>query len=141
MESLGDRVAQFSLITMITIIIAILVTILTITIFMRTLIVRYKADIAVMKALGYKNNDIRSQYRTRIIIPLIIGLIIGSVLVLIAGQPLVSVFASSLGAPQIVFISNPFIVYGLFPISILVVAIVTIYLSSNLLNGIKLTQK
>ena len=94
-----------------------------------------------MKALGYKNNDIRSQYRTRIIIPLIIGLIIGSVLVLIAGQPLVSVFAPSLGAPQIVFISNPFIVYGLFPISILVVAIVTIYLSSNLLNGIKLTQK
>lgn len=140
-QSMGDIIAQFSLITMITIIIAILVTILTITIFMRTLIVRYKADIAVMKALGYKNNDIRSQYRARIIIPLIIGLIIGSVLVLIAGQPLVSVFASSLGAPQIVFISNPFIVYGLFPISILVVAIVTIYLSSNLLNGIKLTQK
>ena len=138
---MGDIIAQFSLITMITIIIAIWVTILTITRFMRTLIVRYKADIAVMKALGYKNNDIRSQYRARIIIPLIIGLIIGSVLVLIAGQPLVSVFASSLGAPQIVFISNPFIVYGLFPISILVVAIVTIYLSSNLLNGIKLTQK
>ena len=140
-QSMGDIITQFSLITVITIIIAILVTILTITIFMRTLIVRYRADIAVMKALGYKNGDIRSQYRTRIIIPLFIGLIIGSALVLIAGQPLVSAFAASQGAPQIVFISNPFIVYGLFPMSILVVAIVTIYLSSNLLNGIKLIQK
>lgn len=140
-QSMGDIINQFFLITTITVIIAILIIIMTITIFMRTLIVRYKADIAVMKALGYKNSDIRTQYRTRIIIPLFLGFIVGSVLVLIVGQPLVGVFTASLGAPQIVFISNPFIVYGLIPIGIFVVAVTTIYLSSNQLNSIKFIQK
>ncbi|EHJ51949.1 ABC transporter permease [Streptococcus macacae] len=140
-QSLGDIISQFNIITLITLLIAILVTILTITVFMRTLIIRYKDDIAVMKALGYKNSDIRSQYRTRIIIPLIVGIIVGSVLVLIAGQPLVSMFAASFGAPKIVLISNPFIVYGLFPLSILMVATIMIYVSSYMLNRISLIQK
>ena len=94
-----------------------------------------------MKALGYKNSDIRTQYRTRIIIPLILGMIIGTVLVRVAGQGLVGMFTASMGAPQIVFVVNPFVVYGFFPISILVVAIVTIYISSYMLNNIRIIQK
>jgi putative ABC transport system permease protein len=140
-QSMGDVISQFDMITLITVIIAIMVTILSVTVFIRILIIRYKDDIAVMKALGYKNSDIRTQYRTRIIIPLILGMIIGTVLVRVAGQGLVGMFTASMGAPQIVFVVNPFVVYGFFPISILVVAIVTIYISSYMLNNIRIIQK
>ncbi len=140
-QSMGDVISQFNMITFLTVIIAIMVTVLTVSVFIRILVIRYRDDIAVMKALGYKNSDIRTQYRTRIIIPLIIGLIIGTALVRIAGQSLVGIFTASMGAPKIVFVINPFIIYGFFPVCILIVAIVTIYISSYMLNNIRIIQK
>ncbi|MGT2906544.1 FtsX-like permease family protein [Streptococcus dentiloxodontae] len=137
-QSMGDIISQFNRITIITLMIAFLVTLLTIAVFMKILTIRYKGDIALMKALGYKNSDIRTQFLTRLIIPLLSGILLGSILVIFAGQPLVSLFAASLGAPKIGFISNPLVVYGLFPISITIIAAAMVYISSYMLNHVKM---
>lgn len=105
---------------------------------MKLLIIRNKEDIAVMKGIGFKNLDIRIQYGVRIVLSLLIGIVVGAILVKLAGQPLVGQVTASMGAAEIVFITNVFYAYVLCPLFMFAAAIVTVIVASKDLKRIKI---
>ena len=135
-QSMGDFISQLRGITILTMIIALLIIVFTVTVFMKLLIIRNKEDIAVMKGIGFKDWDIRVQYVVRIFIPLIIGIGMGAFLVKMGGQPLVGKVTASMGAAKIVFITNIFYSYILCPLCMAAVAFLTVILTSKELKKI-----
>lgn len=139
-QSMGDFILQLREITILTMLIAMLIIVFTVTVFMKLLIIRNKEDIGVMKGLGFQEFDIRFQYGVRIFISLATGIVIGAFLVKIGGQPLVGKVTASMGAAKIVFITNIFYAYILCPFCMLLAAFVTILLASKDLKRINMLQ-
>ena len=100
--------------------------------------IRNREDIAIMKGLGFKNSDIGIQYGVRIILSLLIGIVAGAFLVKLVGQPLVSMVTASMGAAEIVFITNVLYAYVLCPLFMFAIAFVTIIVASKELKKIKI---
>ena len=137
-QSMGDFISQLRGITVLTMGIALLIIIFAVTVFLKLLIIRNKEDIAVMKGIGFKNLDIRIQYGVRIVLSLLIGIVVGAILVKLAGQPLVGQVTASMGAAEIVFITNVFYAYVLCPLFMFAAAIVTVIVASKDLKRIKI---
>jgi len=92
--------------------IAILVTLL----FVRMLVAKDRYSIAVMKAFGFTNSDITTQYVARSVFVLAIALFLGTFLANTLGEALAGVVISSFGASSFKFEINPFLAYLLFPL-------------------------
>lgn len=107
-QTMGASIEKFTMLSMIILIIAILITILTVSVFMKLLIIKYKEDISTMKRLGFRSSDIKLQYLIRIIMGVLVGSVLGEILVKIAGQSIVGSAMASMGASQIVFVTNIF---------------------------------
>ena len=90
-----------------------------------------------MKRIGFKDKDIRVQYRVRLLTPLLIGIVTGAILVNTLGQSLVSLLIGSMGAPKVVFISNIFYAYILCPLIMIVTIVVTVTFATNKIKIIK----
>ena len=136
-QTMGASIEKFTMLSMIILIIAILITILTVSVFMKLLIIKYKEDISTMKRLGFRSSDIKLQYLIRIIMGVLVGSVLGEILVKIAGQSIVGSAMASMGASQIVFVTNIFLTYLLIPGVIIIVAVITTFMAGNMINRIK----
>ncbi|WP_313131511.1 ABC transporter permease [Anaerocolumna sp.] len=139
-QSMGDSISQLREITAITMLIAMLIIVFTLTVFLKLLIIRNKDDIAIMKGLGFKNIDIRIQYGVRIMLSLLVGIVIGAFLVNLVGQPLVGMVTASMGAAEIVFVTNIFHAYFLYPLSMFITAFLTVIVASKELKKIRIVE-
>ena len=90
-----------------------------------------------MKRLGFRSSDIKLQYLIRIIMGVLVGSVLGEILVKIAGQSIVGSAMASMGASQIVFVTNIFLTYLLIPGVIIIVAVITTFMAGNMINRIK----
>ena len=133
-QTFGNTIAQIGQVTMVAILVGLLIAVLITSLFLKMLIIKDTARIAIMKSLGFSVNSIRLQYLTTAIVLLGIGLIAGTLFSNTAGQDLVSFLGSFMGASQIRFIINGFFAYFLMPILLLLVVSVTTVLS---IRGIK----
>ena len=79
--------------------------------FMRMLVVKDRYAIAMMKALGFTNQDIKKQYVARSAFVLVIGIVLGTVLANTFGEALAGIVIGSFGAASFSFIINPGFTY------------------------------
>jgi len=128
-QTLGNTVEQVKLITAIAIVIAIFVSILITSLFMKMLIAKDTSQIAIMKSLGASVRDTREQYLTRALVVLNIGIILGTVISNTFGQSLVSALWSQMGASSIKFVINPLQAYILCPLILMAIVSVTTLIS------------
>ncbi len=134
-QTMGETIGQLKLITIAAILIAIAVSVLITSFFLKMLMAKDATQNAIMKSLGFMQNDIRKQYLTRMLLLLSGGIILGTIASNSLGEMLVSLVISNLGASRIEFIINPLQSYLLYPLCF--IAVVTI----TTLAGIRLTGK
>lgn len=128
-QTFGNTIDQLKLITALAIIIAVFVSILITSLFMKMLIARDTPQIAILKSLGTSLQDTRVQYITRALVVLNLGIILGAVIANTLGQYLVSAIWSRLGASNIQFVINPLQAYILCPLGLMIVVSLTTLIS------------
>ncbi|MNP24623.1 FtsX-like permease family protein [compost metagenome] len=127
-QTLGSTISSVEMASYAAIAVALMITILVTLLFMKMLVVKDRYSIAVMKALGFTNSDIKSQFVSRSIFVLIIAIILGTLLANTLGEKLAGVMISSFGASSFNFEVNPLTAYLLSPLlMILVVLIATMF--------------
>jgi putative ABC transport system permease protein len=133
-QTFGKTIAQIGQVTMIAILVGLFIAVLITSLFLKMLIIKDTARIAILKSVGFSVDSIRLQYLTTAIVLLGIGLVTGTLFSNTAGQELVSFLGSFMGASQIRFMINGFFAYLLMPVLLLLVVSVTTVLS---IQGIK----
>jgi len=96
--------------------VALTLTVLITLLFMRMLVAKDRYAIAVMKAFGFTNTDIKAQYVARAVFVLIVSVVIGTLLANTLGETLAGAVIASFGAASFRFIVNPVSAYLLSPL-------------------------
>ncbi len=128
-QTFENTTSQLKLLTLLTVIIAILVAMLITSLFLKMLIAKDSSQIVIMKSLGFSLKDIQLQYITRALVVLNTGIILGTLFSNTIGQSMVGAILSMIGAPNIEFIINPFHAYILCPVGLIIIVTVTTLLS------------
>lgn len=140
-QTLGSTISQLKVITMLAIIIAILVSMLITSLFLKMLIAKDSAQIAIMKSIGFSFEDIKKQYIVKTLLVLWLGIIMGTIASNTLGESIVSSLVSSMGASKIQFVINPIVAYILSPIMLMFVVIITTLVNVRALKGSSIVQK
>ncbi len=133
-QTLGNTIAQLEKVTFIAIAAGLLVSMLMTALFLKMLIARDGSQIAIMKSLGFSLRHIRIQYLAKTLSLLAIGILLGTVFANTAGQRLVSMLWTFMGAAQISFVIDPLQAYLLFPLLLMLSVSITAIFS---ITGIK----
>ena len=96
--------------------VALSITALITLLFMRMLVAKDRYSVAVLKALGFSNADIRAQYVTRSLLVLIVAILLGTVLANTLGEFIASAVIASFGASSFAFVVNPLSAYLVSPL-------------------------
>jgi len=96
--------------------VALTLTVLITLLFMGMLVAKDRYSIAVLKAFGFTNRDIKVQYVARSVFVLIIGILLGTVLANTIGETLTGMVIASFGASSFTFIVNPAFAFLLSPL-------------------------
>ncbi|WP_410514021.1 FtsX-like permease family protein [Paenibacillus sp. BR2-3] len=128
-QTLGNTIDQLKLITILAILIAIFVSILITSLFLKMLVAKDYAQIAILKSIGFTLKDIRIKYVTMALLVLNIGIILGTIVSNTIGQKIVSVILSFFGASQIKFVIDPVQAYILCPLVLMLVVTITTLIS------------
>jgi putative ABC transport system permease protein len=96
--------------------VALALTVLITLLFMRMLVAKDRYAIAVMKAFGFTNTDIKAQYVARSVFILSLGVLVGALLANTLGEALAGAVIASFGAASFKFITNPVFAYLLSPL-------------------------
>lgn len=128
-QTFGNTMEQLKLITVVASVIAIFVSILITSLFLKMLIAKDYSQIAIMKSIGASLQDTRIQYVTRALVVLNIGIIVGTIISNTFGQNLVSAVMSQMGASEIRFVIEPLQAYVLSPLALMIVVTITTLIS------------
>jgi putative ABC transport system permease protein len=96
--------------------VALAITLLVTLLFVKMLVAKDRYSIAVLKAFGFTNSDIKAQYVARSVFVLIVGLLLGTLLANTLGEALAGRVIASLGASSFDFKVNPYSAYLLSPL-------------------------
>lgn len=126
-QTLGSTIKQIKMVTVLAVIIAVFISILITSLFLKLLTAKDYSGIAIMRSLGIAAAYIRKQYVIRILVVLAGGILMGMLMAHTFGQSLVGLLMSSMGASNIQFVTNPWVSYFLYPLALgLVVTIATL---------------
>jgi len=139
-QILGDTINQLNILTTASIIIAAVVIILITSLFLKTLIARDKAQIAIMKSIGTSIDSIKIQYITKALFVLILAIIIGTVAANILGEQLLTLILSFMGASRIEMIIDPIRSYLISPLIMILLVVLTTLLSISSIKKINLSD-
>jgi putative ABC transport system permease protein len=90
--------------------------------FIKMLVAKDRYAIAVMKAFGFTNSDIKAQYTVRSIFVLLVSILLGTLLANTLGEALAGAVIATFGAASFTFVVNPLTAYLISPL-LMVVAV------------------
>ena len=122
-------------------VIALTITVLITLLFMKMLVTKDGYSIAVMKAFGFTNSDIQTQYVARSVFVLVIGILLGTFLANTLGEVLAGAVIASLGASSFKFAVNPLVAYLLSPLLMMGAVLVATFLGTLDAGQIKISEK
>lgn len=128
-QTMGNTIQQLKTVTMVTVIVGLAVSILITSLFMNMLVTKDSSQIAVMRSLGFSLRHIRTQYLTRALCLLVLGIVLGTLFSNTLGQQMVSVIWSLMGASRIRFVIEPLQAYVMYPLLMMATVAVTTILS------------
>ena len=128
MQTYGSTISSIGKASYAAIGVALTITVLITLLFMKMLVAKDRYSIAVMKAFGFTNSDIKAQYIARSVFVLIVGILLGTLLANTLGEALAGAVIASFGASSFEFVVNPFFAYLLSPLlMVCAVLIATIF--------------
>lgn len=140
-QTFDDLIKQLRAMKYLAIAIAIAISCLITSLFLKMLMAKDSVKIAIMKSLGFSSKNIQVQYVTRGLLVLVMGIILGTIVSNTLGQSLVSLIASSQGASAIMFIINPIETYFLYPLLLTGVVVITTIISSQTIETSSIAEK
>ena len=127
-QTLGSTISAVEGASYAAVAVALTITVLVTLLFMRMLVAKDRYAIAVMKAFGFTNSDIKSQYVARSVFVLIVGVLLGTFLANTLGEVLAGAVFGALGTSSFTFVVNPLAAYLISPLlMVLAVLIATIF--------------
>jgi len=120
--------------------VALTITVLITLLFMKMLVTKDRYSIAVMKAFGFTNSDIRAQYVARAVFVLIVGVLLGTLLANTLGEALAGAVIASAGASSFKFVVNPLIAYLLSPLLMMGTVLAATFLGTQNAGQIDISE-
>jgi putative ABC transport system permease protein len=120
--------------------VALVLTALITLLFMRMLVAKDRYTIAVLKAFGFTNTDIKKQFVARSVFVLFIGVLLGTLLANTLGEMLTGAVIASFGAASFKFIINPVFAYLLSPLMMAVVVLAATFFGTLDAGQIKISE-
>ncbi|WP_342443290.1 ABC transporter permease [Lysinibacillus sp. FSL K6-0075] len=129
-----DKAARAALV------IALLLCVLVTLLFMNMLITKDQAPIAIMKALGFTNADIATQYAARSVFVLLLAITMGTLLANTLGEFLTSTVIASFGAASFDFMINPLATYVFCPLALTSVVLLATLFGTSRAGQVKIIE-
>lgn len=139
-QTFGSTIGSIGKASSLSVIIALILSILVTFLFMKMLIAKDRYSIAIMKSLGFTNTDITIQYVARSLFVLIVGIVLGTLLANTLGELLASAVIASFGASSFTFVVNPLSAYVLCPLVMGCTVLVATVISTASAGQIKITD-
>jgi len=139
-QTYGGTISAIGKVSYAAIGVALTLTVLITLLFMRMLVAKDRYAIAVMKAFGFTNSDIKAQYIARSIFVLIIGILLGTLLANTLGETLAGAVIASFGASSFKFVINPAFTYLLSPLMMAGVVLAATILGTLDAGQIKISE-
>jgi putative ABC transport system permease protein len=134
---LGSTVEQFDLFKNLILVLVLGINFLITSLLVRMFITKEVSEIAILKAIGLKDKNIRTWQAARIAIVLIFSIILGTVIANAIGDFLASGVFRMMGASQVSLLIEPLQVFVVYPIIILIVTMFAVLIS---LGQVRKTQ-
>lgn len=106
--------------------------------FLKLRLTRERRRMGVMSALGFAKSEIIGQVRFKTLITVGVGTLLGTLVAVTLGEPLISglISLSGIGLTSLSFIPNPFLVYVVYPLSLIAVGLLAaVLLTTGLRRG------
>ncbi|MEC0201827.1 ABC transporter permease [Paenibacillus lautus] len=120
--------------------IALMISVLITLLFMKMLIAKDRYPIAVMKALGFTNSDMKLQYASRLVFVLVVGIVLGTLLANTLGEMLAGAVISSFGASTFHFAVHPLSAYLYSPLMMIASVLIATIIGISGAGKIKISE-
>lgn len=139
-QTLGSTINSVKTASYAAMVVALVIIVLVTLLFMKLLVAKDRSSIAILKAFGFTNGDIKKQYVTRSVFVLIVGIIIGTILANTLGEVLASLIISSFGASTFNFDVNPLSAYLISPLLMICAVIIATIIGTSSAGQIKISE-
>ncbi|BCN31667.1 ABC transporter permease [Anaeromicropila herbilytica] len=137
---LGSTTSQIGSVKVMIFVLICLVNVMITTLMMKIFIMSEKSQIAMLRSIGYSLKEVRLWQVCRIGIVLLIGVVLGAVLSIPLNDIALRPIFGMMGATHMRIQVNPFEVYLLCPILLLLVISLTAYISSGSIKKLNLME-
>lgn len=134
-QTLGSITDNLGLVQGVAILIALLLNMLITVMILQLITAREHSAIAIKKAIGFSNKDIRIQLGIRILIIQLISVIVGTLLANNLGEKIFGLMLSSMGASKIVILVEPISAYLILPAVQLIAVLATIIVGTKVVKN------
>ena len=134
-QTLGGIMDNMGLVERAAIMISFLLIILITVMFLQLITAREHSAIAIKKAIGFTNRDIRIQFGIRILVIQLVAIIVGTVLSNSLGEAIFGFMLSSMGASKITMLVEPVTAYLLYPAAQLLVVLITVIVGTKVIRN------
>lgn len=133
-QTLGGITDYLKMVEAAAIVISLLLIMLISVMILRLITAREHSAIAIKKAIGFSNTDIRIQFGIRILLIEIAAITMGTLLANILGEAILGMIISSMGASKITLLVEPVSAYLLFPSLQILVVFITVILGTKVVK-------
>lgn len=134
-QTLGGITNSMSLVEGATIVISLLLIMLITVMILQLIAAREHSAIAIKKAIGFSNRDIRIQFGIRILMIQFLAIVVGTVLANFLGEIIFGWMLSSMGAAKITLLVEPVKSYLLCPAAQLLVVFITVIVGTKVVRN------
>ncbi|WP_053374393.1 ABC transporter permease [Paenibacillus sp. FJAT-27812] len=139
-QTLGSTISSVEMGSYAAVAVALSITALVTLLFMKMLVAKDRYSIAVMKAFGFTNSDIKAQYVSRTVFVLIAGIVLGTLLANTLGEKLAGLVISSFGASTFNFAVNPLSAYLFSPLMMICAVLIATKIGTSGAGLIKISE-
>lgn len=139
-QTFGSTISSVKKASFASVVVALVITLLITLLFMKLLVVKDRYSIAVMKVFGFTSSDIRTQYISRSVFVLIVGMVLGTLLANTVGELLAGAVISSFGASVFTFSINPLSAYLLIPLMMIGSVLIATIIGISSVGHIKISE-
>lgn len=130
-QTLGGITDNMSLVEGAGIVISLLLSMLITVMILQLITAREHSAIAIKKAIGFSNRDLRIQFGIRILMIQFVAIVVGTVLANFLGEVIFGWMLSSMGASKITMLVEPVTAYLLCPAAQLLVVFITVIVGTK----------
>lgn len=139
-QTFGSTISSVGYASWVAIAVMLIINSLVTLLFMKMLVEKDRYSIAVMKSLGFTNSDLITQYFSRSVFVLIVGIALGTILANTLGEVLAGTIISSFGASSFQFVVNPLSAYLLCPLMMIGSVLIATIIGTSRTGQIKISE-